>query len=369
MKYVLIDTNIYEKAAVNFKSTSLAKIAQLCQASKIKLLYSAVIEEELKKHIQEDIRVLINKLCQAEKKGSAIAQHALKEADIGFKSKQKELKKTLINNRISELSEYLNTLTNAHKLTFSDIDPEVIFKDYFEKKSPFEDGKKEEFPDAFILASLKKYCSNNLSDTCVISNDMGWTGFIQTHMPDATLYSSLSGFLDFMIENESAEKARAEKLEQYFTENGQKLIEYITSDFADSSENFYLDDSWVEPEFELDSETIKVKILGVNFIDVTDEGATLNVDANIKFDVHVSSSDPDSMYRDPDTRDFHYVHSMESLFKVTKDVEFEIDVSFDEDSISSTLEFEDIQYNQDLFNLFDEPFEEITSHHIDDFDI
>ena len=129
---------------------------------------------------------------------------------------------------------------NCEEITCNGINVEKMVSDYFAPSLPFEEAKKDEFPDAITIAAIiqeiDRLSTNNVLNDhkneagvsedmlyCVISADKGFKAAIESRTDqrpneDVKLFDSLKDFINFLaVQNETAAELQ-EKLEQGYAE-------------------------------------------------------------------------------------------------------------------------------------------------------
>ena len=146
--------------------------------------------------------------------------------------------------------EFTKLLEECHceKIDLSRSDVEEVFSDYFGKRYPFEETKKDEFPDAFIIQSIlrqidslsdsvlyygaggKKYVfkgiktdSGAIEDLrfCIVSKDEGFRQAIMEKAnnrlnDDIILFESLIEFINYLETQNQKSKELQEEIDQGF---------------------------------------------------------------------------------------------------------------------------------------------------------
>lgn len=169
IKYIAIDTNIFQSNNFDFagrNSKMLESLRDLCVKHHIKLLLPSVIENEVKEHILSDAHEKVSKFKSIfnyfSKKG------LLKDGDFNFNLIEKD------DLHVADFNKYIKSFKTI-RLLADDIKPEQVLNMYFTRQHPFSQKKKEEFPDAFAIESIKKFLSlNKKTFAIVISNDGDW---------------------------------------------------------------------------------------------------------------------------------------------------------------------------------------------------
>lgn len=169
----MIDTSIYRKNQCDFEGITksiIPMLLQLLQANNITLLTHPVLESEIKKHIGESELVSrIGHLQASLRKYNKQFQMI----DVSAEDLIKRLDEVNIEKKLS--SKFSSFYQRAISVPY--VSAQEVFDDYFNANPPFSatGSKKAEFPDAFILKGIIKYCKNNINSTVlVISDDSDW---------------------------------------------------------------------------------------------------------------------------------------------------------------------------------------------------
>lgn len=170
---VIIDTSIYHINQYDFEGITKSIIPmflQLLEANNIKLLTHPILESEIKKHIGESSLVKrIGNLQSSLRKYNK----QLQMIDVSAEDLIKRLNQANIEKRLREkFSDFYQ-----YTIQIPYVSAQEVFEDYFNETPPFSTNKnkKAEFPDAFILKGIIKYCQNNTNSTVLaISNDLDW---------------------------------------------------------------------------------------------------------------------------------------------------------------------------------------------------
>ena len=182
---IFLDTNIFISQKYDFsdtKNSDFNNLIKMVNDGKIKLYISQIVEHEVKKHIKEDIFEIFKEVKKSRnivlKK---IAKNYLQTSVLSHLFSFDNLTENdILEEIISKFDKFLKD-SEASKLDCEDIDPQQIIVDYMNSNPPFEnkEKKKYEFPDAFMIAKLKKICSKE-SPIYVITKDKGFKEAIKS---------------------------------------------------------------------------------------------------------------------------------------------------------------------------------------------
>lgn len=161
---IFIDTSVFIAENYFAPGNRIHTLQRLAEEGKINLVLSEITIQEVSKHIISQVRDAwkqFDKVCKV------------------FRNRQEIDKWRKNTNDKKECEHYLSQLDGFLKtpnLTVLDYsyctDSAKVFKAYFESKKPFGEGKKkDEFPDAFVLAALEKYAAETKKSVIVLSED------------------------------------------------------------------------------------------------------------------------------------------------------------------------------------------------------
>jgi hypothetical protein len=287
---VFIDTESFDAANLNFDSTPLIELIRLAQADFIRVFLTTITVGEVRAHISERIHEGSQNLKRFRKEGRIlknVSACASIFSDFDVKGAIEEVEK--------KFEEFL-AAAKVTVLGLEGSDAESVFKDYFEKKQPFGEGKKKhEFPDAFAQQVLTKWCEKHDSILYVVSRDEDWQS---TAEPLMSLVK-LQEFINLAVKDQAAElSARALTL---LTKYSTKVETAIADAFKDAE--FYTED------VDGDVEVVKVTRLKLNeplVLEVDEETATISVSIHVDYEADVSYLDDEQGIWDDEDHEWSY---------------------------------------------------------------
>lgn len=160
---VFIDTCIYISENYFCSGNRIQTLADLAKDGVISLISTEITNKEIIAHLTRDSMVSYNSLRHNYEVLKNFEDESLfekKERENIAELAKIKVKKFLDNAHVLNLGyEYCNDVTS-------------VFDKYFSEERPFHEGnKKYEFPDAFVLSALEKYCSKFNIKILVLSND------------------------------------------------------------------------------------------------------------------------------------------------------------------------------------------------------
>lgn len=205
---LVLDTNIFNNNKYSFETNGFYKtLKQLVEQKKIKLYMSRLVLEEVRAHIYsemideiETVFSRINKLRNCFPK-QIVDSFCFPEKPVP----DKEQTDLYLDSFVSDL--------NADIMEYGDITIEKIFTDYFERKPPFEEKKKEEFPDSIIYHQIKALF-NSENPVFVLCKDGGLSNALKG-LSYCSVYCDHKELFDYISQQyEGYEQALKEIQEQ-----------------------------------------------------------------------------------------------------------------------------------------------------------
>jgi hypothetical protein len=172
---IFLDTNIFIGAKYDFSSKGIfSTLNKYINDGKINLFMSNIVENEVKKHINEEVAILCSIFKDARTNAlKKISSNTLDDTSVA--NLFKKLDKQALKGEMVLLFDKFIEESKATILDNSGVDCNQIVSDYFSGTPPFEmkDNKKYEFPDAIMAAKLK-LLFNVENPIYIISNDSGF---------------------------------------------------------------------------------------------------------------------------------------------------------------------------------------------------
>lgn len=256
-QHVFLDTEVFDHNNLNFGSASLLKLIELAQQGIVVVHLTTVTVREIEAHIVSNVTEVISSLRKFYERQRSV-KFVSSLPGSPFQPIPRDYDPEPLKQSGLTLFEQFRKDARINTIPVNDVPIDGVFHDYFAATPPFGAGKnKSEFPDAFVLAALHRWCEETENRIYVVSNDGGMLSACDGS-PTLIPLSSLDEFLDL--------SARGEK----------DLYEYATSVY----ENFrneileLLKERFVEIGFYLDQPDSDVFDIEVTEVDITKELAT-----------------------------------------------------------------------------------------------
>ena len=318
-KNIFIDTQYYVKAGLNFQNSSFQKLESLCQDGELVNFTTSVVKEEVNDKVKGTVVEALSIIKNFKRKRhilTAINEDLecnifdnIDENDIFEKSN------AIFENHLDRCSTQI--------IDASDVDTEEILKLYFNKKSPFSEKKKNEFPDAISLLSLKSALDDK--KIYIVSDDSDMKNFCASDTNFISI-ESLEIVLD--LYNKHKHKHRdniANNIKMYITSEQESIEDKIKEHLKDCE---VYNTGWEDSEvtsFDVDN----ISTIEPNIINLEDNYCLIAFDVDINLNVRVTGPDyNNSMYDREDG--YRYVFGTSDRKEVvSKNFRVELELSYE----------------------------------------
>jgi len=167
-RHVFLDTQAYRANAHDLSSGPFKALAGLIEEDRVSLHTTDLTLQEIRRQIAEEIAGI-------ERESGALRKKR-EHWDRRFARAQTPQIPTVDAAALAqaafsgfEFTIQIGWSAGTHNATA--VDPRVIFEKYFDRKPPFDDTKSKEFPDAFVIEALAKWCKDNGATMYVVTAD------------------------------------------------------------------------------------------------------------------------------------------------------------------------------------------------------
>lgn len=302
-KNIFLDTSVFEQNNI-LEGAKLKLLLKSAEDGWINLYSNDIIIQEVKTRIRK--RFLESK---------AAIKRFLKENDISIRvfrnSDSSEWLDTLrkgidYDSEISKLCNKIDKLITSIPIAlipYSAVDIKSIFDKYFKEEAPFKEGnKKNEFPDAFVLASIDDWCKNHKQQMVILSLDKDWLDYKSTNIIPI---DDISTILKYVVDSKESMDSRIEFVDRLFERNQEKVKQLITDTFNK--------DVYFEARDDSDIERYKVSnisISDVSLIDIEEESAEYYVGIFFDITADISYEDYETAYYDNETGEYLFLETV-----------------------------------------------------------
>jgi hypothetical protein len=278
---IFIDTEIFKRANFNYNSESFQKLISLVQGKKAYIFLTDVTVNEVKSNIKQDVRAARGAIRSLRKNPGIpillnLLEGPIKEVVFG------KLNVEDVTNLLVKQFEEFQEAVSAKIISVEGISVSEILDQYFSQKAPFGEGKKkDEFPDAFALAALRRWCDENKEKIYIISGDGDMASACEVGGPLISL-SSLEAFLDLV--------ASQEALYTYATNLLETKLDFIIKEIKEGFPEIGI---WVdEPEGEvLEVQVQRIEILNKYLVSLEENNALFQIRADVEYMAKITYAD------------------------------------------------------------------------------
>jgi hypothetical protein len=285
-RHVFIDTSYFIGNAYAFRSSIFRKLISLIDSGSATLHLTSVTVGEMEAHIKEDAKTAYEALEKFRTKSSTrmlkhISDPPLNEA---LSCDLEDISGALLR----EFEEFREE-ARANMIPVGGVSVDEVFEQYFSRQPPFGEGKKKaEFPDAFVLAALTRWCEENRERMYVISNDADMISACGEAGPLIHLVG-LEEFLQMVLLKD--QKRFAAVAEELLGRNMQAVEQGIKSALLETE--YYIED------WDLNGEVRQVEIKSFEIedrylVDVDADSAKFEFTIEVTFTADVSYDDMDT---------------------------------------------------------------------------
>lgn len=343
---IFIDTQAFMQQGFKFENTVLARISELGRSQFINIYISEVVKEEVSGKIKDKLL----KACQL--RSDLTKELAILESDIPDLLSQaltQTSDEELIELALSKWYGYID------KSKIAILDPNQIcnkelLRYYFSGSFPFSEGKKKnEFPDAISMLSLKAWLNENNQYVYVVSGDHDLQGFCEKEERCISL-SQLSEFLDTY---NRAEERLTNVVHSYINAEINWVSDAIKEQFCLCG---FIYDANYDAEVD-DVNIVDFNINEIDVIEVEDGRAVVGLRVWISFSANISGPDYDTAIWDSEDKEYIFINDLNSKMEFNDNYDVSLVVEFDEEEgelthISETL----FDGNKDITLYYDDGF-------------
>lgn len=341
--HVFLDTEVFVSGNFQFNSGRFNRLADLCQDGIISVYLTDITKREIEANISNRIRESTESVDKFKSKARVLRNIPSFKAIFEFNVEE------VTNELLKQFNDFLE-LIEANIIPTQNVSVELIFEKYFNQQPPFGEGKKKsEFPDAFSVATIEKWCQTNQQYMYVISND----GDISSACsPDSYLLplAKLDELFEIIIYEDEYISQLAPQL---FEEVESNLKNDIIYEFENSG--FILTDHY---KGEVSSVNVDdVDLLDKSLVNIEEDTLYFEVTTKISFSAEVSYPDPDFTYYDKEEGKYIYFDYIHDTVQKSIEVPVEVEISFnrkephDPEVVSVNLEV-----NSDIYISLDDVY-------------
>lgn len=331
---VFLDANVVIQTGKPPGGPIMVRVADLVNAGFINILTTDLTVCEIaKKHTENDYEVI-------KEVGRPHFRKLVKEHLQGVLSEvsKSDLKEIISKKYTDQVMKMFNDLNSKH-LSIDDVKPSTVFADYSNGNGFFSgEGKKDQFPDAFIFECLKIEASKE-SPIIIVSNDDDFK-YPAKSINHISLLKSIPDLF-----KELGLQVEAPSVEQYLNENEEVLIELFDNELSD----WGLQVSDIEDAEIEESSVVKVELTDIISFRSIDKGNSILVIGSAEITANVSYTHPNWDEATYDSEDKVLIPW--DTVSGEKDISFNADFSMSiiVDNKGNPMEIEEIRFSNSDF--------------------
>lgn len=240
-RHVFIDTESYKQRGHNLTVRPFTTLGEYLTNGRLILHTTDILYREVERHIKESAASTISKVRDVERELKSW-QHKT-ASDLKLDVSLEEDAKTLSDSAFRQFKKTLKSwrVEEHQAMTMS---AETVFEQYFLRRPPFDKEGSKEFPDAFMLVALEKWCASRKQTMLVVSRDKAlqravasshWLCSVDTidevlRMAAALEEPEITEQVDALVSNEAFVPLLTEQIEANLGNAG---FEYVGDLYAD----------------------------------------------------------------------------------------------------------------------------------------
>lgn len=341
MEYIVLDTNIFLKE--NFlEGKRIRELLKLSEEEKIKIVLTEITIGEVKSNFKKSARQALKNLAEFRK---PFESRVLRNNTIGKKLYDRIDKKE-VENEFNDDFDAILKKSKVEIIRYREIDIKTVFEKYFNEEYPFNGtDKKTEFPDAFALDLIEKWCEEKCIKCKVFSDDKDFLNY-QSNLLDIT--KDYEEYLNEKLQFFLTQEKRLTILEKLFTQNSNFIDEQIEQWYADKLDDtgIYWNVIWFEIH-DIEVTEVLVKDKQYEIVATDEEWIEIEVEVNLTFKVEITIDDEEySIYDDEDKITRYFETKTEEIVRDTTAKISLVAYITDEDDYQD--EFEVLEINKDV---------------------
>jgi len=208
-------------------------------------------------------------------------------------------------------------------IPYNNVDIELIFDHYFNEYAPFstKEKKKSEFPDAFVIQSIKDFVSKTRNKIIIVSNDPDWeNSFLDNeHIVFMNKIHEALNYINEINRNNSAQ--------YYFELVEEELYKLLINEIENAS--FYDVNSPETKDVEIDDVGVK-EITDICLLSVDDYEVIISGVAEAEISIHANVFDEGNSFWDNEENAYIIKEYTPTAIFLSESVYFEATIPINE---------------------------------------
>lgn len=341
MEYIILDTNIFIKE--NFlDGKRIRELLKLSEEEKIKIVMTKITIGEVKSRFKTFTRKAVQDLNEFK---NQFESRVLRNSSAGKKIYDRIISKEIER----EFNEELDAILLKSKvliIDYSELNIKNVFEKYFKNEFPFSIGdKKNEFPDAFALDLIEKWCVENKIKCKIFSSDKDFLNFKSEHLEITEDYEA---YLDNKLQYYLTQEHRISILNQLFIQNSTKIDAAIEEWYRNKldDEGLYYKVVWYDIH-DIDVKEVIIRNKSFQIVSIDSESIEIEIEAKLTFKVELVIDDENYSHYDSEDKVTYYFETKVEEIEQEDNATLAV-VAYITDKDDYDEEFEIIEVNKDV---------------------
>ena len=315
IKNVFLDTDVFIEANFDYRSPRIRSLVSLASDGIVHVFLTTITANEIKANLKEKVAGAVKIRPAKILRNSSLPAVKRLFKSVAAEAVEKEL--------LSQLDQFMKD-AGVTVLRVEDSALPDVLKDYFHRRAPFGVGKnKAEFPDAFALHALQRFCKSKNAWMAVITRDKA----VQTACGERDCFYHYEDLAKYLDEVASDDKSKSEFVRLWVSRHQATLFEKAKEQFP--MMGFTLIDQ--------DGEVVDVDLTDmkpdaeVKVISLAEDSAQVEVTATFTFEASVSYEEPNTGIYDREDGRVYFANVMEE--RVYRDIRRGLGVKIEFDGL------------------------------------
>lgn len=351
MEHIILDTNIFIKE--NFlEGKRIRELLKLSEEEKIKIVMTKITVEEVKNNFKKLSRQALENLAIFRK---PFESRVLRNNSVG-KHLYDHIDKKNVEKEFNDDFDAILAKSKVLIIDYSEINIKSVFDSYFKNEYPFNGAdKKSEFPDAFALALIEKWCIENEIKCTIFSSDKDFLNFKSEHLDITKDYEI---YLDEKLQYYLTQENRISILQELFEKNSHKIDKEIEEwyRYKLDDDSLYYSVVWFEIH-DIEITEVNVTDKSYQIVSIDEESIEIEIEANVTFKVELLIDDEYYSHYDKEDKVTYYFET--KVEEIERDVKATLSVLayiVDKDDYDDELEV--LEINKDEKLVIEEQYED-----------
>ena len=283
-------------------SCNIKRLLQLASNNEINLVITDIVYNEILSNYIKSIDEAIPTISSTFKQRNKVARVLRNHDELMNLFFQPELdKEKLIQSFKNKLDTQIET-SHVEIIGTGHLTIKNVMQAYFDKRPPFSEKKKYEFPDAFSIEGIKEFCARKkMNSIYIIAKDSDIKFIPEKRF---IVLNAVSDLLDKYITQKNEMTATLNHIKELYKSNQEKLKICVKDEFIDYIENGNIQDRSFREIIDIADPIIKEIEFeqDYNLIELNDRFAFIEAYVHIEYEIEYTYHDISNAYYDDEDK-------------------------------------------------------------------